>query len=279
MTNPRWERLKEVFAEAVDKEGEERERFLSAACAGDPGLLEEVQALLAGDEQADGFLSNPVVSLRGGEASPPLFAPGQIIAGRFRTRRFIGRGGMGEVYEAEDLVLAEKVALKTIRPISAAGHGIEHLKQEIHAARRVTHPNVCRTFDIAEHGDPPVTLATAAPARGGGGGSDVAPRSPSLFSPPAPPFPDAKAAYRLQIGIFPDPSQLIYPIFTRLLQSNCLSFTEFPPRPQQGQMTGMHRTSHSCALSSLCFLPDIPGAPPRIKRHRAMGLVPRAQGA
>ena len=160
MTPPRWERLKEIFAQAVEIQGEERDKYIAEACRGDPGLLQEVRVLLAGDERSNGFLSNPVVSLRGGDASPPLFEPGQSIAGRFRIGRFIARGGMGEIYEAEDMVLAENVALKAIRPMVVAGHGIEHLKQEIHAARRVTHPNVCRTFDIVECGDPVVTLAT-----------------------------------------------------------------------------------------------------------------------
>jgi len=98
VTPPRWERLKEIFAQAVEIQGEERDKYIAEACRGDPGLLQEVRVLLAGDERSNGFLSNPVVSLRGGDASPPLFEPGQSIAGRFRIGRFIARGGMGEIY-------------------------------------------------------------------------------------------------------------------------------------------------------------------------------------
>jgi serine/threonine protein kinase len=46
----------------------------------------------------------------------PRFAPGEVLAGRYQVLRFLARGGMGEVYEVEDLELQVKVALKTVRP-------------------------------------------------------------------------------------------------------------------------------------------------------------------
>ncbi len=80
------------------------------------------------------------------------FAPGATLAGRFRIVGFLGQGGMGEVYEAEDQDLKEQVALKTIRPeIAADERAIARFKREIHLARRVTHPNVCRIFDLFRH--------------------------------------------------------------------------------------------------------------------------------
>ena len=81
-----------------------------------------------------------------------LFGPGEIVAGRYQVVRFIGRGGMGEVYEVEDTELHERVALKTIRPeIAGDENAINRFKREIHLARRVTHPNVCRIFDLGIH--------------------------------------------------------------------------------------------------------------------------------
>ena len=72
--------------------------------------------------------------------------------GRFRVVRFIAHGGMGEVYEAEDLELRERVALKTIRPsIARDEESIERFRREIHLARKVTHENVCRIFDLFRH--------------------------------------------------------------------------------------------------------------------------------
>jgi eukaryotic-like serine/threonine-protein kinase len=89
----------------------------------------------------------------GAAAEPPSsdlsWAPGDLLANRFRIIRFISKGGMGEVYEAEDLELRERVAIKTILPsIAANPAAIEQFKREIQLARRVTHPNVCRIFDL-----------------------------------------------------------------------------------------------------------------------------------
>ncbi len=86
-------------------------------------------------------------------ADNPAFRPDQTLAGRYRIVRFIGQGGMGEVYEAEDLELRERVALKTIRPdVATDEQALERFKREIHLARKVTHPNVCRIFDLQFHG-------------------------------------------------------------------------------------------------------------------------------
>jgi tetratricopeptide (TPR) repeat protein/tRNA A-37 threonylcarbamoyl transferase component Bud32 len=80
------------------------------------------------------------------------FAAGDVLAGRFRILRFIAQGGMGEVYEAEDLELKEEVALKTIRAdVAGDARSLERFKNEIHLARRVTHPNACRIFDVFHH--------------------------------------------------------------------------------------------------------------------------------
>ncbi len=80
------------------------------------------------------------------------FQIGDTLAGRYKIKRFLGRGGMGEVFEVEDLVLHSSVALKTIRPREADRAGaIDRFKREINVARRVTHPNVCRLFDVGSH--------------------------------------------------------------------------------------------------------------------------------
>jgi TolB-like protein len=80
------------------------------------------------------------------------FAPAQIVAERFRVVRLIAAGGMGEVYEAEDLQLGDRVALKTVRlELAAESHAIQRLKREIQLARKITHPNVCRIYDIYTH--------------------------------------------------------------------------------------------------------------------------------
>lgn len=92
--------------------------------------------------------------MKGIVAPPPRtqgFAPGQILAGRYRIVGLLGRGGMGEVYRADDLKLGAPVALKFIAP--AAGRDpvlIERFHAEVRSARQVSHPHVCRVYDIGE---------------------------------------------------------------------------------------------------------------------------------
>ncbi len=80
------------------------------------------------------------------------FLPGQLIAQRYKIIQFIGRGAMGEVYEVRDTSLNENVALKVLcSDISLNERAGERFKREIQLARRVTHPNVCRIFDVGYH--------------------------------------------------------------------------------------------------------------------------------
>ncbi len=86
--------------------------------------------------------------------NPPLalsctFAAHELIAERYEVVQFLGSGAMGEVYEANDTALNLHVALKVIRPeIAADKRVVTRFLREIQLARRVTHPNVCRIFDI-----------------------------------------------------------------------------------------------------------------------------------
>ncbi len=90
--------------------------------------------------------------LRDDAGGPPVFAAGQIVSERYRILRFINRGGMGEVYAADDLELHERVALKTLLPeIAGDARCISNFKREIQLSRKVTHPNVCKVFDLVLH--------------------------------------------------------------------------------------------------------------------------------
>jgi len=93
--------------------------------------------------------SNPLLS------SDPIgggrFTPGQIIAQRYRVVALAGRGGMGEVYRAEDLTLGQVVALKFLPDtLSQDAAALARFHAEVRTARQVSHPNVCRMFDIGE---------------------------------------------------------------------------------------------------------------------------------
>ena len=110
------------------------------------------------DDDADDLTiaaTRAVTRLPGGLSSTPSsipFAPGAIIAGRYRLVSLLGRGGMGEVYRADDLTLDQTVALKFL-PAGIADNG-ERLAQfhaELRIARQVSHKNVCRLYDLGEH--------------------------------------------------------------------------------------------------------------------------------
>src|SRR6266545_920811 len=82
----------------------------------------------------------------------PGLQPDALLSDRFKIIRFIAEGGIDEVYEAEDLELRERVAVKTIRAEVAREKGAsERFRREIQLARKVTHPNVCQIFDIYHH--------------------------------------------------------------------------------------------------------------------------------
>jgi serine/threonine-protein kinase len=79
------------------------------------------------------------------------FAPGALLAGRFRIVALLGKGGMGEVYRADDLALEQPVALKFL-PESLTHHpeAAARFRNEVRTARQVSHPNVCRVYDLSE---------------------------------------------------------------------------------------------------------------------------------
>ena len=91
-------------------------------------------------------------------------APGEVLAGRYRIVAFLGRGAVGEVYEAFDQELDEAIAVKVLRPeIARDERVLQRFKREIQLGRRVTHPNVCRVFDLVYHAQaPPLTEAPPA---------------------------------------------------------------------------------------------------------------------
>jgi serine/threonine protein kinase len=86
-----------------------------------------------------------------GAISGGRFVPGQIIADRYRIVALAGRGGMGEVYRAEDLKLSQIVAIKFLpESVSSDAAALARFHAEVRIARTVSHPNVCRMFDIGD---------------------------------------------------------------------------------------------------------------------------------
>ena len=79
------------------------------------------------------------------------FLPGRLLLGRYRIIALLGKGGMGEVYRADDLTLGQPVALKFLPDEAARDEGLlERFRGEVRIARRVSHPNVCRVYDVGD---------------------------------------------------------------------------------------------------------------------------------
>jgi serine/threonine protein kinase len=84
-------------------------------------------------------------------SSEGRFLPGRLLAGRYRIIALLGKGGMGEVYRADDLTLGQAVAMKFLPEQATSDEGmLERFKNEVRTARRISHPNVCRVFDVGE---------------------------------------------------------------------------------------------------------------------------------
>lgn len=130
-------RAKALFLIALERPPADRSAFLAEACGNDTALRQEVESLLA-------FHSDAAQAAT--EAG--RFAPGALFAGRYRMVTRIGRGGMGEVWRADDLVLQTPVALKRLHAAGPAAR--KRILNEVRLARQITHPAVCRVFDFGE---------------------------------------------------------------------------------------------------------------------------------
>ncbi len=151
MDPERWKLVESLYHAALGIESGQRASFLIAASPDDSALRLEVESLLRYAEEADRGLA-VCPSLPPPPCEPTTFEAGHVLSDRFRVVRLLGSGGMGQVYEAQDLVLGESVALKTIRSDIADQERMRgRLLQEVHAAKRIAHPGVCRIHDIHLH--------------------------------------------------------------------------------------------------------------------------------
>lgn len=157
MTPERWQVVKDVFQAALRRDERQRPAYLDHACAGDPSLRADVDAMLASDERAGSFLEEPVI-----DRAPELVAEevhtsrvGSTI-GHYRVLSPLGAGGMGEVYRAEDSRLGRQVALKVLLPglVSNIASRARFFR-EARLAASLDHPNICTIYEVGEAGDVP----------------------------------------------------------------------------------------------------------------------------
>ena len=162
--------VEQVFGAALDQSPGKRGAFLDEACQDSPELRHQVEELLLANQRLGSFLEQPALGPPRASQSPLssdvdesqseiiheasslcCLQPEQLIIDRFRVIRFLARGGMGEIYEVEDLFLQNvHVALKLILPhIASSAGSARRFEQEVLLARKVIHPNLCPIYDIA----------------------------------------------------------------------------------------------------------------------------------
>lgn len=172
MTPERHEQVKKIFLAACEVAEADRPGLLDEACGGDAELRREVESLLLHHNPATIIAPHGAAGPISQDAPPtgsgttgvmttgqagsrteaaPRFVPGALVADRYRIVSLLGRGGMGEVYRAEDLKLHQTVALKFIWGGLAADPAKRaRFLNEVRLARSITHPNICRIHDIGE---------------------------------------------------------------------------------------------------------------------------------
>jgi eukaryotic-like serine/threonine-protein kinase len=161
-------RVEGIFFAALEKPSRaEREAFLAHAYGGDEELRRQVERLLAGHDQASGFLEHPPIELQAtvdrpnadsiGVGQPPQEDLSGTSVGPYKLLEQIGEGGMGIVYMAEQAVpLRRRVAVKIIKPGLDTRQVIARFEAERQALALMDHPNIARVFDAGaiDHGRP-----------------------------------------------------------------------------------------------------------------------------
>jgi eukaryotic-like serine/threonine-protein kinase len=154
MNHERWQRIEEIFRTVVDRPADERDAYLTRACGADEDLRREVISLLDRDTAED-FIRAPIANAAlAFTASSKANLTGDRI-GPYRATRLIGRGGMGDVYEAErdDEQFKQQVAIKIIRRGMDTDFVRDRFLRERQILASLDHPHIARLFDGGETED------------------------------------------------------------------------------------------------------------------------------
>jgi len=128
-----------LVEKALEKPSPNRKAYLRETCGDNSELFDRVWHYIEWEERMQGFLLDPLYP----QTSEPAFSPGELLDKRFRIVREVARGGMGIVYEAMDEKLERRIALKCAK---AGFH--KRLPPEVRNASEISHPNVCKIFEI-----------------------------------------------------------------------------------------------------------------------------------
>lgn len=155
MKPERWQKVNEVFLEAVELETDEQKVFLEKACAEDDSLLQQVETLLAANDEAGTFIggnaAKDVAHLLTQKNSRIL--TGESL-GHYEIISILGSGGMGKVYLAKDSKLNRSIAVKTLpNSFSSDSDHVKRFQTEAKAAANLNHPNVATVYSVEETDD------------------------------------------------------------------------------------------------------------------------------
>lgn len=149
MTPERWQQIKHLFNSALERPLPDRSIFLSEACGGDHALRSAVESLLSSDNEAEEFINAPAYEVAANLlVDNSSVAAGQSL-GSYRILSILGKGGMGEVYLAEDIRLGRRVALKLL-PSSFTNdrERLHRFEREARAASALNHPNILTIYEV-----------------------------------------------------------------------------------------------------------------------------------
>ena len=168
MDSDRWEKIDSLLQAVLEHTPEERDAFLRNACGADEDLEREVRSLLTAQQQAGSFLESPAIEAAAralaqqqkndNERKPDDSPIGRTIS-HYRVIGKLGAGGMGVVYEAEDIRLKRRVALKFL-PDNLAHDptALQRFKREAYAASSLNHASICTIYEVEEHDGQPVIV-------------------------------------------------------------------------------------------------------------------------
>lgn len=152
MTPERWQQIKAVFNSALERPDGERSSFLEEACAGDESLRHDVESLISSHEEQGPFIDAPAYEVAADllVEKHSTIGSGQDL-GSYQILSTLGRGGMGEIYLAQDKRLGRKVALKFL-PSSFTKNAdrLRRFKQEARAVSALNHPNILTIHETGE---------------------------------------------------------------------------------------------------------------------------------
>ena len=165
MDDARWKRVDDLLQSALHLPTDQQDAFLRHACADDSSLEREVRSLLSSHNQLGSFLDQPVLNVAtagntslAGTVQTVDSLPGQTIV-HYRVLRHLGTGGMGRVYEAEDLRIGRHVALKFVLETQGGrGKALLRFQQEARAISSLNHPHICTLYEVEDYEGSPVIV-------------------------------------------------------------------------------------------------------------------------